>query len=143
MTKVRLLRLSNEAKIPEKANDNDACYDLFSIRDDTLNPKETKLFPLGFKVEIPDGWELQIRPRSGLALKNGLTVLNSPGTIDAGYRGEVGVILHNAGEDFIWIPSGTRIAQMSLKKVYDMIFEEVDELGETERGEGGFGSTGD
>ena len=143
MTKVRLQRLSSEAKIPKKANDDDACYDLYSIKDDTINPGETKLFPLGFKVELPTGWELQIRPRSGLALKSGLTVLNTPGTIDSGYRGEVGVILYNAGDNHIWIPAGTRIAQMSLKKVYDMIFEEEDELEETIRGEGGFGCTGD
>ena len=143
-TKVRFYRLSNEAKIPEKANDGDACYDVYSIKDDTISPGETKLFRLGFKVAVPDGWELLIRPRSGMALKSRLTVLNTPGTIDSGYRGEVGVILYNAGSNFVWVPAGSKIAQLSLKKVHDMDFVEVDsedELGMTSRGEGGFGST--
>lgn len=141
---VKFYRLSNDAKVPEKARDGDACYDVFSVHDETLNPGEVKLFGLGFRVAVPDGWELLIRPRSGLALRSGITVLNTPGTIDSGYRGEVGVILYNAGTIHVWIPAGTKIAQLSLKKVYDIRFDEVEsenELGFTNRGEGGFGST--
>jgi dUTP pyrophosphatase len=146
MTKVKFYRLSNEARIPTRARTNDACYDVYSIQDDTINPGEVKLFSLGFKVEIPEGWEIQIRPRSGLALKSMLTVLNTPGTIDSGYRGEVGVVLYNAGTMFIWVPAGTKIAQLALKPVYDIEFEEViseDFLEESERGKDGFGSTDD
>lgn len=132
--------------MPKRAHKNDACYDLSSIEDMSISPQETKLFRLGFKVAIPRGWELQIRPRSGLALRRSLIVLNTPGTIDSGYRGEVGVILHNSGMAHVFIPAGTKIAQMSLKRVHMIEFEEVeseDALGETSRGEKGFGSTGD
>ena len=144
MKKVGFYRLNDKAKLPERAREGDACYDVFSTIDMNISPRETKLFPLGFKVAIPEGWELLVRPRSGLALKRGLTVLNTPGTIDSGYRGEVGVILHNAGEGHVWIPEGTKIAQLSLKRVYEIEFEEVeseDLLGETSRGDGGFGHT--
>ncbi len=143
--KIGFYKINKKAKMPVKAKEGDACYDVISTSDMNISPRETKLFPLGFKVAIPEGWELQVRPRSGLALKRNLTVLNTPGTIDSGYRGEVGVILHNAGEGHVFIPEGTGIAQLSLKRVYEIEFEEVeseDLLGETTRGEGGFGSTG-
>jgi len=143
--KIKFMRIHENAVIPIKAHKDDACYDLFSIEDANVSPQETKLFRLGFKVAIPRGWELQIRPRSGLALKRRLTVLNSPGTIDSIYRGEIGVILHNVGMVHVFIPVGTKIAQMSLKRVNEIEFVEVESeelLGETVRGEDGFGSTG-
>lgn len=115
-----------------------------------LGPKETidilpgrrHLIPTGLKIALPPGYEAQVRPRSGLALKNGITCLNSPGTIDADYRGEVGVILINHGWETFRIARGDRIAQMVIAPIVQAIFMETDELGETERGEGGFGSTG-
>jgi len=145
MIKVGLFCLNDKAKMPERAKEDDACWDVFSTADANISPRETKLFSLGFKVAIPKGWEIQVRPRSGLALKQGITVLNTPGTIDSGYRGEVGVILHNASDGHVWIPEGTKIAQLSLKPVFEIEFieyESEDLLGETSRGEGGFGSTG-
>jgi dUTP pyrophosphatase len=96
----------------------------------------------GMKVEIPEGYECQVRPRSGLALKHGVTVLNAPGTIDADYRGEIRVILVNLGESPFRIEKGDRIAQMVLTRVEKINWEESPELGDTERGSGGFGSTG-
>ena len=107
-----------------------------------LAPSEWRLIPTGLLVEIPEGYEMQIRPRSGLALKHGVSLLNAPGTIDADYRGEVGVILINLGEDPFVIERGDRIAQMVIAPVTRGVWAEVDHLDETERGEGGFGSTG-
>jgi len=108
----------------------------------TLNPFERKLIKTGLFLEIPVGYEAQVRPRSGFALKNGVTVLNTPGTIDADYRGEVGVILINLSQEKVEIHSGDRIAQLVFAKVEQAEWTEVETLSETERGEGGFGSTG-
>jgi len=108
----------------------------------TLQPGARALVPTGFAMALPPGWEAQIRPRSGLALKHGLTCLNSPGTIDADYRGEVGVILANLGAEPFLVERGMRIAQMVIAPVYQARFERVDALDETARGAGGFGSTG-
>jgi dUTP pyrophosphatase len=108
----------------------------------TLAPGERALVPTGLVLEIPPGFEGQVRPRSGLALRHGLTVLNSPGTIDSDYRGEVGVILVNLGGEPITLERGERIAQLVFARVESVDFEEVDEVGETGRGGGGFGSTG-
>lgn len=107
-----------------------------------LTPGARALIPLGFAMEIEPGFEVQIRPRSGLALKQGISLVNSPGTIDADYRGPVGVILINHGQDVVTIRHGDRIAQMVVAPVLQAIFEETDVLGSTDRGEGGFGSTG-
>lgn len=108
----------------------------------TIKPMERKLIPTGIKMAIPDGYEVQVRPRSGLALKYGITVLNTPGTIDADYRGDIGVILINlSNEDYIVNPS-ERIAQLVLNEVPQMKLIKVDTLDETERGAGGFGHTG-
>lgn len=108
----------------------------------TLNPMERRLIPTGLFIELPQGYEAQIRPRSGLALKKGITVLNTPGTIDADYRGEIGVILINlSGEPFV-IESGERICQMVIARHETAEFIEVNELSSTERGAGGFGHTG-
>lgn len=107
-----------------------------------LKPGERAMVPTGFAIALPPGWEAQIRPRSGLAAKHGVGVINAPGTVDADYRGEVKIILINHGaEDFV-IRRGERIAQMIFAPVYQAQFEEVDELDETARGAGGFGSTG-
>ena len=107
----------------------------------TLKSLERKLIPTGLFLELPAGFEAQIRPRSGLAIKNGITVLNSPGTIDADYRGEIGVILVNLSADDFTIQNGDRIAQMVIAKYETAQFFEVEELTETARGNGGFGST--
>ena len=108
----------------------------------TLHPMERRLIPTGLHIALPEGYEAQVRPRSGLALKHGLTVLNAPGTIDADYRGEVGVVLINlSAEDFV-INDGERIAQMVIAHYEQSEFVEVDVLDETERGEGGYGQTG-
>ena len=107
-----------------------------------LNPGSSNLIPTGLYVEIPPGYEIQVRPRSGLAFNRGITVLNAPGTIDADYRGELGVILINTSSESQTIEPGERIAQLVISPVYQIEWVEVDELGETERGSGGFGSTG-
>ncbi len=108
----------------------------------TLQPLERKLFPTGLFLELPQGYEAQIRPRSGLALKKGLTVLNTPGTIDADYRGEIGVILINLSNEAVTIESGERICQMVIAKHEQPELEEVTILSDTERGAGGFGHSG-
>lgn len=107
-----------------------------------LKPGERKLLPTGIKMALPPGYEAQIRPRSGLALKHGITVLNSPGTIDADYRGEVGVILYNAGQEDFEVTRGMRIAQMVISTYVQVKMESVTALSETGRGEGGFGHSG-
>ena len=108
----------------------------------TLQPLERKLFPTGLYIELPAGYEAQIRPRSGLALKKGITVLNTPGTIDADYRGEIGVILINLSQEPVTIEDGERICQMVIAKHEQPELVEVEVLGETERGAGGFGHSG-
>lgn len=114
-----------------------------SLTDDYyIHPGERMLIPTGLYIQLPEGYEAQIRPRSGLALKNGITVLNTPGTVDMDYRGEIGVILINNGEDVFHIKNGDRIAQMVIAKCEQVEFKEVENLDETERGSGGFGHTG-
>ncbi|MBP7173204.1 MAG: dUTP diphosphatase [Cloacibacterium sp.] len=108
----------------------------------TLKSLERKLIPTGLYISLPEGYEAQVRPRSGLALKNGITVLNTPGTIDADYRGEIGVILVNLSSEEVTINDGDRIAQMVIAKHETATWEQVENLDETERGEGGFGSSG-
>ncbi|MBK9793795.1 MAG: dUTP diphosphatase [Sphingobacteriales bacterium] len=107
-----------------------------------LKPLQRALIPTGLYIELPDGYEAQVRPRSGLALKKGVTVLNSPGTIDSDYRGEIKVIMINLSNETTVINTGERIAQLIISKFEKVIFKEVDALNETERGEGGFGHTG-
>ncbi|MPN04106.1 Deoxyuridine 5'-triphosphate nucleotidohydrolase [bioreactor metagenome] len=116
--------------------------DLYSIEEVKIPSTESRLIKTGISLELPKNTEAQVRPRSGLALKHSVTVLNTPGTIDEGYRGEVGVILINHGrEDFI-VTKNMKIAQMVVKPIYDINILEVNELNDTDRGEGGFGSTG-
>ena len=108
----------------------------------TLHPMERRLIPTGLHIALPKGYEAQVRPRSGLALKHGLTVLNTPGTIDADYRGEIGVLLINLSQDDFVINDGERIAQMVIARHEQADFIVVEELDQTERGEGGYGHTG-
>ena len=108
----------------------------------TLHPMERRLIPTGLHIALPEGYEAQVRPRSGLAMKHGLTVLNSPGTIDADYRGEVGVLLINLSQEDFVINDGERIAQMVIARHEQADFVIVEELDQTERGEGGYGHTG-
>lgn len=108
----------------------------------TLSPGQRCLVPTGICIALPEGWEIQVRPRSGLALKHGLTCLNTPGTIDADYRGEIKVLLINHGDQSFTIERGMRIAQLVLAPVYHVVWQEVESLDESARGTGGFGSTG-
>ena len=127
--------------MPKKAHSDDAAYDLRSRCDIELIPGRSTLVPTGVFIELPVGYEAQVRPRSGLALKNDLMLTNSPGTIDAGYRGEIGVIMYNAGKEPFSITRGDRIAQMVICRLPDVELVSVDSLSDTERGAGGFGST--
>ncbi|CDI49298.1 dUTP diphosphatase [Clostridium tetani] len=138
--KIKLLK--EDAKLPQYAHDNDAGMDLFSTEDKIINPGKRALISTGISIELPKNTEAQIRPRSGLALKNGITVLNTPGTIDAGYRGEIGIILINHGEKDFQVEKGMKIAQMVIKPIVKVNIEEVKMLSESQRGKGGFGSTG-
>ena len=126
------------------AKPGDAGFDLRAAIPETviLAPGEQVIIPCGFKMSLPEGWEMQIRPRSGLAAKHGISITNSPGTVDAGYRGEVMVILINLSGATFYINPGDRIAQGCVKEVPLVTFEVVDELPESIRGEGGHGSTG-
>ncbi len=130
--------LPNYETIASAGMDLRACVDGPS----TLKPLERAIVKTGLFIELPIGYEAQVRPRSGLAAKKGITVLNSPGTIDADYRGEIGVILVNLSNEDFTIEHGERIAQLVIAKHERAVWEEVDELGETSRGAGGFGSTG-
>lgn len=147
MIKIKLINKSNNEN-PAYATPGSAGIDLkaFITEEEggniTLKPNETKLVHTGLYMEIPEGYEGQVRPRSGLALKHGITVLNSPGTVDSDYRGEVCVILTNLSNKDFTFSSGERIAQMVFASVERALFAEVRELGETERGNGGFGHTG-
>ncbi|WP_010233784.1 dUTP diphosphatase [Clostridium arbusti] len=139
---LKIKRINEEAILPEYAHEGDAGLDLFSIEDKIIKPGETTLIHTGIQMELPKNTEAQVRPRSGLALKHSITVLNTPGTIDEGYRGEVGVILINHGKANFKVEKQMKIAQMVIKPVFRVQIEEVSELSETERSEGGFGSTG-
>jgi dUTP pyrophosphatase len=141
---VKRLPHGNDLPLPAYATVQSAGLDLMAAvdADMTLAPGERALIPTGLAIALPPGYEAQVRPRSGLALKNGVTVLNSPGTVDADYRGEVGVILANLGAEPFTVSRGMRIAQMVVAPVTQLAWNEVDDLAESERGAGGFGSTG-
>lgn len=139
---LKILKLSPEAIVPQYAHKDDSGMDLFAINDLVLKSGEHKLVKTGISIELPENTEAQIRPRSGMALKNGITVLNTPGTIDEGYRGEIGIILINHSKEDFQIAKGMKIAQMVIMPVLKPKVIVVDKLSETERGEGGFGSTG-
>lgn len=131
-------------ELPRYESDQAAGMDIRAAVEQTmeLKPGERALIPTGFKMALPDGYEAQIRPRSGLAYKNGITMLNSPGTIDSDYRGEVKVLAINHGIEPFMINHGDRIAQMIISPVHQATIREVESLEETERSDGGFGSTG-
>jgi dUTP pyrophosphatase len=141
--KVKVINKSKHA-LPEYKTALSAGMDLTANINEPieLKPLERRLIPTGLFIELPAGYEAQVRPRSGMALKHGLTCLNSPGTIDADYRGEIGVIIANVSNDVYTIEDGERIAQLVIAKHETISWEEVASLDETERGEGGFGSTG-
>ena len=141
--KVKIVNHSKHA-LPEYQTPLSAGLDIRANLDEsvTLRPLERAMSPTGLFVELPEGCEMQIRPRSGLAAKHGITVLNSPGTIDADYRGEIKVILVNLSNEPFTIESGERIAQMIVARYEQIEWQPVEELGATERGAGGFGSTG-
>jgi len=141
---LRFMRLPGfpQVELPAFQSEHAAGMDVRAAEERTLQPGETALIPTGFAMAIPPGYEAQLRPRSGLALKNGITLLNSPGTIDADYRGPVQVILTNLGHEPFFINPGDRIAQMVIAKVEQPEIIEVQELDDTTRGEGGFGSSG-
>lgn len=142
MYTVKIKKLSEQAIIPNFAHKGDAGMDLYSIEEVIIPPSETRLIKTGISIQLPKMTEAQIRPRSGLALKHSITVLNTPGTIDEGYRGEIGVILINHGKDEFIVNKHMKIAQMVIKPIYEVNVLEVDELDDSDRGEGGFGSTG-
>lgn len=141
--KIKIINTSNHP-LPEYKTQLSAGMDLYANLSEplTLKSLERKLIPTGLFIELPAGFEAQVRPRSGMAFKHGLTVLNSPGTIDADYRGEIGVILVNLSTEEFTIQDGERIAQLVIAKHETSAWQEVEMLDETIRGEGGFGSTG-
>ena len=143
MIKIKIVNKGNQP-LPEYATPQSAGVDLRANINEPveLKPLSRALIPTGLHIALPEGYEAQIRPRSGLAIKKGITCLNTPGTIDADYRGEVGVILINLSAETFIVNPGERIAQMIINKFEQAEFELVEELDETERGEGGFGHTG-
>jgi dUTP pyrophosphatase len=143
---VKFKRLNNnpDLPLPSYQSDGSSGLDLCAAVDEDLivQPGDIRLIPTGLSISLPKGYEAQVRARSGLALKYGIGLVNSPGTIDADYRGEIGVIMINWGKESFTIKRGDRIAQMVISKVYRAELEEVDEIDSTQRGEGGFGHSG-
>ncbi|MBN1475241.1 dUTP diphosphatase [Candidatus Sumerlaeota bacterium] len=140
---IQIRRLAPKARLPEQQHPGDAGWDLRALEAVTIPPGERCLVRTGLAVAIPAGWEGQVRPRSGLALRRGLTVLNSPGTVDSGYRGEVCVILLNTDRESQTLEAGERVAQMVIAPVAsEVVIVDAESLPESQRGEGGFGHTG-
>lgn len=140
--KVFIQRLVPDARFPQYQTEGSAGADLFAAEDKVIDGGQRAIVGCGIALELPPGYEAQVRPRSGLAAKEGITVLNTPGTIDSDYRGEVKVILYNTSKSFFFVRKGDRIAQLVIAPVCRASFSESDILGNTERGEGGLGSTG-
>lgn len=140
--RVGICREGKDLSLPSYATASSSGVDLCSSENVVIQPGARLAASTGLRLEIPEGFECQVRPRSGIALKKGVTVLNAPGTIDADYRGEVKVILINHGEEPFGIEKGDRIAQMVLARVERLAWDEVKDLSDTSRGSGGFGSTG-
>ena len=139
--KVKIKRVA-DAKIPSYAHKGDSGMDLYAAEECLLNPMERKLVPIGIKIAIPNGYEAQIRPKSGMAVEHGISHANSIGTIDSSYRGEIKIPMINFGGRPYRIEKGKKIGQMVFAKVETVVFEEVDELEATTRNDKGFGSTG-
>ena len=144
MTKILIKRLSKKISLPKYETAGSSGMDLAAniAGNISIDPGKTAIIPTGLALSVPKGFEVQIRPRSGLAAKQKISVLNTPGTIDADYRGEIKVILINLGKENFIVEKGLRIAQMVVSPVIQVELKEVDELENTARGEGGFGSTG-
>ncbi|MDC3145612.1 dUTP diphosphatase [Candidatus Pelagibacter sp.] len=144
MVKIKIKKLDSKVKIPQYKTEGSSGMDLMAFvkRSLKIKPNSSELIPTGISVAIPEDTEIQIRPRSGLAVNSQISVLNTPGTIDSDYRGELKVILFNHGVDDFIVNNGDRIAQMVLMPVLKASFDEVGELPDTVRGSGGFGSTG-
>ena len=140
--KIAIKKLDPNALIPAYQTEEAAGFDLHAVEDHEISPGQRTLVKTGLAMALEPGYELQIRPRSGLAFKHGITVLNAPGTVDSDYRGEIMVLLINHGEESFMIKKGERIAQGVVQAVIQASFETVEELPDTERGAGGFGSTG-
>ena len=142
MVDVKIEKVHKDAIIPTYSHSDDACCDLYIVEDYVLNPGQRLLLRTGVAIEIPTGFEVQLRPRSGLALKQGISLVNAPGTVDAQYRNEIRILAINLGDKAVALRKGDRCAQMCIKPVYRMNFQEVDELNPSDRGLGGWGSTG-
>lgn len=142
MVDVKIEKVHKDAIIPTYAHHDDACCDLYVVEDYIVPVGQRRLLRTGIAIEIPTGFEVQIRPRSGLAWKQGLTLVNAPGTVDAQYRNEIKLLAINLGEKPVTFRKGDRAAQMCIKPVYRFNFNEVDKLSDSERGLGGWGSTG-
>ncbi|OAT87570.1 dUTP diphosphatase [Candidatus Arthromitus sp. SFB-turkey] len=143
MYELKIKLLYENSKLPEFANSGDAGMDIFSVDRKVIKSGESELIRTGISIELPKDTEIQIRPKSGLALNNGITLLNSPGTIDEGYRGEIKVIVINHGKNDFLVEEGMKIAQMVLKPIYKVKITKVDSIDyETDRGKNGFGSSG-
>ena len=142
--RVRRIPEGRDLPLPSRATEHAAGFDLRARVDGevVVPPGGRLLVPTGIQIELPPGFEAQVRPRSGLALRHGVTLLNAPGTIDADYRGEVGVVVVNHGEASFVVKRGDRIAQLVVQRLPEVVFEEVDVLAESARGAGGFGHTG-
>lgn len=138
---VKVMKIDENAIIPTYAHPTDAGADVYAIKDTTLKPHKTEIIPTGLKFEIPVGYEIQIRPRSGLSATTTLRIANSPATIDADYRGEIGVIMENTGNLSVTIEKGQKIAQLVIAPTPMIKWVETNEISSTSRGEGGFGST--
>lgn len=143
MYELKIKLLYENSKLPEFANSGDAGMDIFSVDRKVIKSGESQLIRTGISIELPKDTEIQIRPKSGLALNNGITLLNSPGTIDEGYRGEIKVIVINHGKNDFLVEEEMKIAQMVLKPIYKVKITKVDSIDyETDRGKNGFGSSG-
>ena len=139
---LRIRRLVESAELPRYAHSGDAGLDLCAVAAAVIEPGCTATIPTGIAIELPEGTEAQVRPRSGLAGRHAVTVLNTPGTIDEGYRGEIGVILINHGRDAFTVEPGMRVAQLVIQRRLTVDVVEVEALTDTDRGAAGFGSTG-
>lgn len=139
---VRVVKLHKDAVLPHYAHPGDSGMDLYSIEDVIIPPGDTRLVRTGLKIAVPDQYEAQVRPKSGLALQHAVTLTNTPGTIDSGYRGEICVILINHGREAYHVQKHVKIAQLVICPVVRAKIVEVEQLDETSRGGGGFGSTG-
>ena len=144
MVKVLIKKLNSKVQLPKYKTDGSSGMDLMAFIESPINikPQESALIPTGISIAIPEDTEVQIRPRSGLAAKSSMSVLNTPGTIDSDYRGEIKIILFNHGKEEFIINNNDRVAQMILMPIIKAEFEEVEDLPKTLRGSGGFGSTG-